>query len=770
MTTQIIDLSQIDLTGGLRFNGEAIGAAHYNGERLWPFGVDLLYTGGIGGASYLPDLDRAFSSFYADAPGSFGGSIAALEATNDREPLNYSDIFLAGNQGDAFVVAPAYCFTDLAGTIQAGEGDVVLAMRGVVKGTLITQSDPASQPVLEKDARGVWSLRCNGNKFLRSSELFTVAANFTATVAMSVLSLTGIPGGSHVFGPILGTSAAAVYARASVAGGASTVAPVLRIAGGMQFSTSVASAFQVGVPFVATGMHEGSTITARQGDLLFSSAAANAGTGTAQANLQLGVSGGYDARFYGGVYINRALSQTERMRIEKRMKLDFGIRPDGAIASGQLSASLRPLLGRAPKRGKVNSLAISNPAISGALANATVVESDGGPFGRTQKKLIINSGAPVDDNARNGFFQMTPTLPSPHTLTFVAKPAELNGLYFRIGNTSTSRHAAYVRLSDGAVISQVGGATTWGGLVLKSVEPLANGFSRYEYTYTLGIQQTLTIRGWSVDGSASSNDGANGVYLDMVQLEPGAVSTAHQEVIGVEITEEGAPSYPFVRFDLSDDRLDTVLPQAVTGDVVIAGRNGSVIAPQSYAENTTFQLGPTSYTGGTPGILRAIGDVVGWSILDKTLTAAERERLMRFYKRRGAKGLLVPGPELVINGGFDTDSDWGKGIGWSIAGGVAIASNPTEPLFQAINLVAGRGYQVSFTVSNASGTGQNGARVRFLGGTATGFLFQIGDGTMRGFLTANAGNTTLSVLQVGNDDFFNLDNVSVIELRPEEEW
>ena len=45
-----LDLSRLDLTGGLRWNGETIGAAHYNGERLWPFGVDLLLPARIADA------------------------------------------------------------------------------------------------------------------------------------------------------------------------------------------------------------------------------------------------------------------------------------------------------------------------------------------------------------------------------------------------------------------------------------------------------------------------------------------------------------------------------------------------------------------------------------------------------------------------------------------------------------------------------------------------------------------------------------------------
>ena len=36
------------------------------------------------------------------------------------------------------------------------------------------------------------------------------------------------------------------------------------------------------------------------------------------------------------------------------------------------------------------------------------------------------------------------------------------------------------------------------------------------------------------------------------------------------------------------------------------------------------------------------------------------------------------GSEEIVNGGFDTDSDWDLGTGWSISGGEAIALNSTS--------------------------------------------------------------------------------------------
>lgn len=744
MTSPIVDFSEIDLTGSVKFEDQQISSVYYNGERLWPFGVDLLYTGGINGASYLPDIERAFSSFYADTPASYATSVGLLESTNDRDPLSYSDIFLAGNQGDAFVVAPAYCFTDLAGTIQAGEGDVVLAMRGVVKGTLITQSDPALQPVLEKDARGVWSLRCNGNKFLRSSELFTVAANFTATVAMSVLSLTGISGATHILGPVLAATTASLRVRASGTRGASTVGTALRIAGGALFAVDTSSAFQVGTPFVASGMHEGNTITARQGDLLSLSAAANAGSATAQATLQLGVSGGYDARIYGGVYINRALSQTERMRIEKRMKLDFSIRPDGAIASGQLSAALLPLLGRAPKRGRVNLMSASNNfALWTGGVNTT------GPDANGFWSMPTNLG-----NLTRSVTNTNTTDFSLKTVSVLVKANPINGGKFffintNIGTTRVSTTFDTSNLSEGL-----------------GVELIADDVYR--------VSWVNNMNGWNGGTLSISPVSEAGKVLTFKNFEfvlTALPDSSYQtvDVLGVGITEEGVPSYPFLRFDMSDDRLDTVLPQAVTGDVVIAGRNGSITTSHSYAANSTFQLGPTSYTGGTPGILRAIGDVVGWSILNKTLTTAERERLMRFYKRRGAKGLLVPGPELVVNGGFDMDLSGWVTSAWVYQAGRAYLNTGTA--FQAITqtapMLVGKDYLIAYDYEVLSGQVQmvfnsqaSPAPIHGVGNSSYTFAFRVSDSRASQFSIRNNAAVTEAYVN----------NVSIRELRPEEEW
>lgn len=64
---------------------------------------------------------------------------------------------------------------------------------------------------------------------------------------------------------------------------------------------------------------------------------------------------------------------------------------------------------------------------------------------------------------------------------------------------------------------------------------------------------------------------------------------------------------------------------------------------------------------------------------------------------------------LVTNGGFDADSDWTKGTGWTISGGVAVAvSVPNgQGIVQSAQMVAGRRYllgasSVALSAANAT--------------------------------------------------------------------
>jgi hypothetical protein len=109
------------------------------------------------------------------------------------------------------------------------------------------------------------------------------------------------------------------------------------------------------------------------------------------------------------------------------------------------------------------------------------------------------------------------------------------------------------------------------------------------------------------------------------------------------------------------------------------------------------------------------------------------------------------GPELVTNGTFDTDTDWTKGIGWTISGGVATHGGVTASnLTQAGILTIGKTYNVRATLGNS-------------------FSVNVGSG---GLLTNQSGSINASVVCSGSTDFYirtatdgiTADNVSVREI------
>jgi hypothetical protein len=58
------------------------------------------------------------------------------------------------------------------------------------------------------------------------------------------------------------------------------------------------------------------------------------------------------------------------------------------------------------------------------------------------------------------------------------------------------------------------------------------------------------------------------------------------------------------------------------------------------------------------------------------------------------------GSEEVTNGDFATDSDWVKGTGWSISGGVATCNGTNENLLQSNVGNANKNYKIVFSISN----------------------------------------------------------------------
>jgi hypothetical protein len=121
--------------------------------------------------------------------------------------------------------------------------------------------------------------------------------------------------------------------------------------------------------------------------------------------------------------------------------------------------------------------------------------------------------------------------------------------------------------------------------------------------------------------------------------------------------------------------------------------------------------------------------------------------------------LTLEGDTLTTNGGFDSDTGWTKGSGWTIANGVATkAAGLAANLYQAITVSSGGVYQVIFTISGYSA----GTLTPDLGGTnGTG---RTADGTYVENITCGSGNARIT-FEAGNTFAGSIDDVQVILIR-----
>jgi len=138
--------------------------------------------------------------------------------------------------------------------------------------------------------------------------------------------------------------------------------------------------------------------------------------------------------------------------------------------------------------------------------------------------------------------------------------------------------------------------------------------------------------------------------------------------------------------------------------------------------------------------------------------------MITFSRASGGYGLtkVSYGPELVTNGTFDTDSDWTKGTGWSISGGVASFSGGTgADLTQTgLNVEANKTYQISFDMTQISGGG-----CRVVVDTSGSFVTQYFTTTAQHTVVFAVGATSTRLRFAGlGGANLSIDNVSVKEV------
>ena len=211
---------------------------------------------------------------------------------------------------------------------------------------------------------------------------------------------------------------------------------------------------------------------------------------------------------------------------------------------------------------------------------------------------------------------------------------------------------------------------------------------------------------------------------------------------------------------------------------------GGLTTAMTSAGTYTFNITATS----TLIRLRGVGDCKVSSISVKQVTEADFDFSRGSSATRvNEKGLIEDvqilsgelvqngnfeqiGSELVTNGNFDTDTDWTKGTGWTIADGSASydASGTSALTSASTSIVSGKIYRLKFKITTSGF-----ARLNF---TTDGSqsLFQpngnslnnFADGEYTFYLSAQNNSTALKIFayNVSGGTSFSIDNISVKEV------
>lgn len=138
---------------------------------------------------------------------------------------------------------------------------------------------------------------------------------------------------------------------------------------------------------------------------------------------------------------------------------------------------------------------------------------------------------------------------------------------------------------------------------------------------------------------------------------------------------------------------------------------------------------------------------------------------------RGAASLV--GAELVTNGTFDTDSDWVKGTGWTISGGVATHTpGAGGDIYQTITCVAGETYVYQATVDATGDSSITNTAVQIRNSANSNSIVQVlssditPSGVTNVVLTFVATDTT-HLVRVFSEDGVSVDGISVRRATPD---
>ncbi|WP_421925466.1 hypothetical protein [Neoaquamicrobium sediminum] len=239
-----------------------------------------------------------------------------------------------------------------------------------------------------------------------------------------------------------------------------------------------------------------------------------------------------------------------------------------------------------------------------------------------------------------------------------------------------------------------------------------------------GTWQPLAHTEWEADGG-----------LVQVDISP----VIADEIIEVEATYRGTRGVESPRSNREEvvSTLDSTPPVALTTFAVTGGSRHLGHAPLSFATAADDHLSRI-----------AIYRVPAGGVLDK-----ETHLVTRLYGVQASSTFgYVNGDNtrtnLLSNPGFDTDTVWSKGSGWSITGGKAVhaAGGAYTSISQAVSPSVGATYRYGLTISDYV---IGSLTPRFTGGTTANGAIHSAGGAALGEIIAASGNNTFGLAAGG---------------------
>ena len=117
------------------------------------------------------------------------------------------------------------------------------------------------------------------------------------------------------------------------------------------------------------------------------------------------------------------------------------------------------------------------------------------------------------------------------------------------------------------------------------------------------------------------------------------------------------------------------------------------------------------------------------------------------------------GPEKVLNGSFSLNANWIYGAGYSIHDGMLYVNNPPSYCFQYVYAIAGRNYQIKWSVLNLT----SGAAGIQLGGAGYPVL-KYASGNYYFNRIHSGGGAEIFLMAKPSDGVFQFDNISVKQI------